>query len=321
MKVLPIVILLVSFQVNCQTPERVQSNQAKQNAWDLFFEEQYDESKIKFQECLSSDSSNLICNLGLYYIEMVQGDKDDFSFLSKAANGNKELIWKYINLSLSLETYLSQPKGHRVDFGEFRFAEFKAFHMDGRFDVYDKEGQLTQSGYYHDQQPLGKWEFYRPNGKLKKTIEYSENTNMVLFKYFKDDGILVKDEYREGTGKQEKLVKTIIYWQEIPGKYGEYLPVSDSGFCVYDVNKKIVLDSSTPDNIIEEKFDSEKGTVWFIWKNGKREPYEGCYVDGTKVTRFQGKSAGVYVWEDCKEVFVRPLNEQEEKAKMAIPEN
>ena len=316
MRILVIISLFICFQAKGQTGnEKAQSRLTEKQAWELFFDEQYADSEKKFQEALKLDSANFQCYLGLNFIKAARDDQMDFELISKATNGDDEKIWEYGMISAAIQVYYSQPKDERKDQVDFRIAEVKAYYTDGSFKVFYDDGTIRETGQFKNQLPIGKWEYFRENGKRLKIVEYPETGKIVLFKWFKSDGEIIKEEYKEIESNFESLVKTIIYWQELPRKYGEYLFVSKEGFCVYDREHLVTFDSTTPDNVIEETYDAEKGRVWYIWKNGKREVYRACEFDGVEVTIFRGDKTGKHVWKDCKMEFIRPLNESEKKAR------
>ena len=43
----------------------------------------------------------------------------------------------------------------------------------------------------------------------------------------------------------------------------------------------------------------------FIWKNGKKIPYEFCPYDGTTVTYLENGEKKSYRWEDCEKIPIK----------------
>jgi antitoxin component YwqK of YwqJK toxin-antitoxin module len=114
----------------------------------------------------------------------------------------------------------------------------------------------TSTSYYQDGTVWAKNEW--KDGKLHGTC-----------KTFMPNGELEKEELWSDSHLKERK----IYWQKA-GKQG-YLFVSKEGFYTMKDGKMVELDETTPDNVIEEVFKPGVGPTYpFIWKNGKREPWE-----------------------------------------------
>jgi hypothetical protein len=109
---------------------------------------------------------------------------------------------------------------------------------------------------------------------------------------------------KNGTLQFEK-----VYWQYLPN--GNYVFVSKRGFTTVKNSKTITFDSSTPDNIIEVVYDEKYNEITYIWKNGKREIYEGGKPDGVIETQYEGDKPGVYKWKDGKLIFIRKLSKKD----------
>lgn len=307
MKLLIIILLILTHQAVGQTiDKKTLSEKYEKEAWELFFDENYTESETKFRLSIEQDSSNLMNYLGLNYISAIHDEQYDFRLLELASNGDEEKEYGYGMMTAAMALYYEQPKQSRKDQFDFRISEVQAFHMDGKFEIYYGGGILRETGEYRNQNPVGKWEHYRITGEYIKAVEYPDTGNIVLFRWYTFDGLLAKEEYVEVEDDIEWPFRTIIYWQDIPRKYGEYLFVSKDGFCVYDRDNPVEFDSSTPDNIIEEKYDKEKGRIWYIWKSGQREIYRECEFDDVEGSMLKEGEWVKYVWKNCERLFIDP---------------
>jgi hypothetical protein len=116
--------------------------------------------------------------------------------------------------------------------------------------------------------------------------------------------------------KNGTLLFEKVYWQYLPN--GNYVFVSKEGFITVENSKTVTFDSSTPDNIIEVVYDEKYNEITYIWKNGKREIYEGGKPDGVTETHYEGDNPGVYKWKDGKLILIRKLSKKDLEEKERI---
>lgn len=104
-----------------------------------------------------------------------------------------------------------------------------------------------------------------------------------------------------------------IFWQDLEN--GDFLFVSKAGFVTVENGETVKLDEKTPDNITELTVDENYNVVTYIWKNGKRVPFEVPLPDGTRVTKYGGEQPGIYEWKKGKLKFIRKLDKKDEEEK------
>jgi len=128
-------------------------------------------------------------------------------------------------------------------------------------------------------------------------------------KLYTPSGDLAEIDVWNKSKSYQTLLYQKVFWQILPN--GKFEFVSKDGFVTVKDGEAVTLDSSTPDNIIEETIDAGYNAVTYIWKHGKRELYTGGLPDGTEEMVSSGKNAGVYVWKDGKKVFKRKINKKD----------
>ncbi len=306
------------------------SHKKEIKGWEYLFEEDYKNATKYFEKAIKIDTTNNYAYLGLAIIQGIKIDErdelmnlmimnnDDFiDLMLKAAGGEESSLRGYVFFIIPIIEYYKKSEHERSekDFFEPSLAEIKAIFIGGEFTE-NNEGIRTVKGQYKNKERIGKWKYYGYKGHLTKIVIYPDTGNYVTTQWYKKDGDIIKedvdDHYESGISSH---VKTIVYWQEIPGKTGEYLFVSKEGYCIYDINNYVRFDENTPDNIIETKFDKYYNRSWVIWKNGKPEPYKGCWYDGSEETIYLSdeQKPGVYKWDNCELVFFRELNQAEKE--------
>jgi antitoxin component YwqK of YwqJK toxin-antitoxin module len=134
---------------------------------------------------------------------------------------------------------------------------------------YYANGKVSNSYEKKDGMLHGKYCAYYENGKPWAEGNYDNGSlNGAFITYSINSEIAVKENYSFG-----RLVDRTVYWQPINAEGKEFIFVSKEGFITMKDGKVVILDSNTPDNIIESKFENGKQT-WYIWKKGKPELYE-----------------------------------------------
>lgn len=129
--------------------------------------------------------------------------------------------------------------------GQLEFSyQLKDGARNGPSVAYYQDGTLWCESNWKDGKLHGKSKTYMPNGELELEEVWSNR----------------------------QLMEKKIYWQKA-GKEG-YLFVSKDGFYTMKGGKMVELDETTPDNVIEEVYSSKNGPTYFIWKGGKREPWQ-----------------------------------------------
>jgi len=119
--------------------------------------------------------------------------------------------------------------------------------LNGPYKSFYETGVLWGKGNYINGQLNGQFITYTPEGKLA-----------------------MEEEYQDG-----KLTYQKVYWEEVPYTAKEFLFSSDKGFVTVKDGKYVTLDSKTPDNIIEQKFNFETSAMdLYIWKGGKKKLYK-----------------------------------------------
>jgi hypothetical protein len=72
----------------------------------------------------------------------------------------------------------------------------------GYFEVYNPENELISKGHYHENEPIGEWNYFYENGKPERTLFLDEN-GVVLKKFFDKNG---KCRVNEGNGWFEGVI-------------------------------------------------------------------------------------------------------------------
>ncbi|GAB3334313.1 hypothetical protein GCM10027429_15450 [Marivirga atlantica] len=268
MKSLLISILFI-FTFSCQSNSQSLSKENVKDGWKYFFAEEFEKSKIHFEELHQLDSNNIEINEGLFYSTSLSENELKLDLLNKILGDSEENFYKYGMTATVLLKYYSTHKAERKEPFDFSIKEFEAYHTDGYLKAKHAEGQ------FKNQKKVGLWKYNNLGGALYKTIDYSDSSN-IHFVTFYNQNRKIKEELtriKEENGNTSYYVlKRVIYYQELPDKIGEYLFVSNDGFCVLDRDNPVNLDESTPDNIIEEEVSLD-GIKYYIWKDGKRMLY------------------------------------------------
>ena len=278
--------------------------------WESYFEENKEDAKLQFKKSMELDSTNFMAKIGFFNSktedELTEKDFELTNNLPK--NGDyKDLMF---NLMMSNKVDKQLPDSIKVMRNKYdeNYIQFKARLTDSEFKVYNEDGEVRQTGAFKNRKPFGTWKKYGYQNKLHHSFTFSQETDTVFIKYYKPDGIVARKELTTGMPftNESKKFKEIVYWQETPGKNIDYLFVSENGFTIFDSKNRVVFDESTPDNIIQMKFNPETySQEAFIWKNGKTIPFEFCPYDGTTVTYMENGVKKTYRWEDCKKVPIK----------------
>jgi antitoxin component YwqK of YwqJK toxin-antitoxin module len=278
--------------------------------WESYFEGNKEDAKLHFKKSIELDSTNFMAKIGFFNSkaeeELTEKDFELTNNLPK--NGDyKDLMF---NLMMSSQVDKQLPDSIKVMRNKYdeNHIQFKARLTDSKFKVYNEDGEVRQTGAFKNRKPFGTWKKYGYQNKLHHSFTFSQETDTVFIKYYKPNGIVARKELTKGMPftNESKKFKEIVYWQETPGKNIDYLFVSENGFTIFDSENPVVFDESTPDNIIQMKFNPESySQEAYIWKNGKTILFEFCHYDGTTVTYLENGVKKSYRWEDCKKV---PIN-------------
>jgi len=311
MKYLIIIALIFIHNSYSQNLDSIQSRNTEIKGWELYFEGKKKEAKIEFKKAMRLDSTNILAKIGFVNSKSESElSESDYKLTHNLPDGLNEQF-KYSTVMYALIMTNLVDKGMSDSLIQMRdkydpeFIKFKAQLTDSKFAVYNDKGDVIKSGEFQNRKPTGIWKSYGYKNKLHHSFTFSKETDTVIIKYYKPDGDIVKKELTTGMPftNDSKKFKEIIYWQETPGKNMEYLFVSKDGFRVYDSENPVEFDKSTPDNIIQMVYNREAHSrTAFIWKNGRKEPYEYCPYDGTTVTYLENGDRKSFRWVDCKKI-------------------
>ncbi len=264
-----LISILLFFFLSCPSNSQSLSSENIKKGWKLFFDEDFEKSKIHFERLHQLDSNNIEINEGLFYSTSLFQNEYKFDILTKLLGNTEENFYKYGMIAAMLLEFYSTPKTERKKLIDFGIEEFKAYHTDGYLTTKQVEGQ------FRNQKKVGLWKYNNLGGELYKTIDYCDSSNIHLVTFFNKTK-KIKEELAKieenNSDASYYVLKRVVYYQELPDKIGEYLFVSNDGFCVFDKNNPFDLDENTPDNVIEEVV-SLNATKYYIWKDGKRMMY------------------------------------------------
>lgn len=141
---------------------------------------------------------------------------------------------------------------------------------DGKEFIYRSDGSPDLMYTYENGVLNGEYLNFYPNGDTMVRGEYQNGDLQGECYTFTPEGdTAVIERYKKGMLKYRR-----VFYQEMPDD-NTFKKVSDKGFVTVKKGFFIELDSTTPDNIIEEKIDPETGaSTLFIWKDGKSRKVE-----------------------------------------------
>ncbi len=264
-----LISIVLIFVFSCQSNFQSISADNIKKGWEYFFDEEFEKSKIYFEQLHQLDSNNIEINEGLFYSTSINDNEPKLDVLTNLLGDSEEEYYKYGMIATVLIKYYATPRTERKEPFDFSIEEFKAYHTDGYLKAKHAEGK------FKNQKKVGLWKYNNLGGALYKTIDYSSTSDTHLITIFNQNKKikeeLTKIEEKNGNTTYYTL-KKVIYYQELPDKIGEYLFVSNDGFCVLDKGNPVNLDENTPDNVMEEEVSLE-GIKYYIWKEGKRMLY------------------------------------------------
>jgi len=311
MKYLIIIAVFFVHNSNSQNLDSIQSLKTEIKGWELYFEGNKKEAKNKFEKALELDSTNVLAKIGFFNSKSESElSESDYELVDNLPEGpTKQFKYSDVMFALMMTNQIDEQMPDSLiqmrKKYDPEYIKFRAQLTDSKFVVYNDEGEVIKSGEFRNRKPSGIWKSYGYRNKLHHSFTFSKETDTVVIKYYKPDGDIAKKELTTGMPftNEGKKFKEIVYWQETPGKNIEYLFVSKDGFTVFDRENPVVFDKSTPDNIIQMSFNPDTHSQEaFIWKNGKKIPYEFCPYDGTTVTCLENGKKKSYRWEDCKKI-------------------
>lgn len=278
--------------------------------WESYFKGNKEDAKLQFKKAIELDSTNFMAKIGLFNSKTENELTENDYKLTKNLPNKGDFKNLMFNLMMSSQVDKQLPDSIKVMRNKYdeNYIQFKARLTDSEFKVYDEDGEVRQTGAFKNRKPIGTWKKYGYENKLHHSFTFSQENDTVIIKYYTPNGYVARKELTTGMPftNESKKFKEIVYWQETPGKDIDYLFVTKNGFTVFDKENPVVFDETTPDNIIQMKFNPETySQEAFIWKNGKTIPFEFCPYDGTKVTYLENGVKKSYRWEDCKKV---PIN-------------
>jgi len=312
MKYFYIIILLFPIQLlHSQNLDSIQSRAIEIKGWELYFDDDKPNAKKEFSKAIELDSTNILAKIGLFNSKSENEiTEDDFELIDKLPKEeNNYVSYSDIMLGLMMTNQIDKelPDSIKVmrNKHDEEYIKFKAALTDSEFKVYSEDGNVRKSGEFKDRKPFGIWKSFGYQNKLHHSFTFPKVGDTVIIKYYKPDGDIIREEWITGMPftNNSKKFKEIIYWQEKLGKEKGYLFVSKDGFKIYDRNNPVVFDDTTPDNVIRKTWNPEtKSIEAFIWKNGKKEPYEFCEDDGIVVSYMENGEKKSFRWENCKKV-------------------
>jgi hypothetical protein len=156
--------------------------------------------------------------------------------------------------------------------------------LNGEFKGFYENGDLWSKGNYVDGQLEGEF-----------------------LVYAKPDSLASIEIYKKGT-----LIRKTVFYQEYPDH--TYKRISEKGYVCVEDGSTVTPDSTTPDGFIFSELDTVSyETIDYMWQKGKKVEFLFPQSDGTVVKIYSGKRAGVYVWKNGERIFVRKLNEEDQK--------
>ncbi|MDO5968601.1 hypothetical protein Q4Q35_02165 [Flavivirga aquimarina] len=308
MKIRLIILLLILIQFSyCQNQDLEKSHLIEIEGWKSYFDGNRTEAKSKFTKAIELDSTNYLAKIGLFNTknesELNEADSGLIQRLPKKGNYNDIML----KLMMANQVDKELPDSIKVMRNKYdeSHIKFKASLTDSEFKVYNENGDIRHTGAFKNRKPFGTWKKFGYQNKLHHSFTFSEETDTVVIRYYKPDGVVARKELTTGMPftNESKKIKEIIYWQKTPGKNIDYLFVSKSGFTIFDSENSVVFDESTPDNIIQITHNPKTHDLdAFIWKNGNKEPFEYCPYDGTTVTYTENGEKKSFRWENCKKI-------------------
>lgn len=129
--------------------------------------------------------------------------------------------------------------------------------------TYYLNGNLMSSTEKKNGISEGKYFSYYENGNIWGAGTYINGTlNGAFVTYTPSGDTAIFSTYKNGQTITKK-----VFWQPVNDEETEFLYVSKNGFITCENGRYKILDSSTPDNIIELKLKGDQ-LVRYIWKNG-----------------------------------------------------
>lgn len=309
-----IIIILFFIQTSySQNLDSIQSRKTEIRGWESYFDGNKKEATDQFKKALQLDSSNVLAKIGLFNSKPeTELRQIDFELIDNLPDGPTEQFnYSDIMFALMMTNQVDKEMPDSIIKMRYKFDEqyikFKAQLTDSKFEVYNDEGDVIKSGEFQDRKRIGIWKKYGYENKLHHSFTFRKETDTVVIKYYKPNGDITREEWITGIpfSNSSNKIKEVVYWQETPGKNIDYLFVSKEGFKIYDKENPVVLDESTPDNIIQLKFNSKTNMQEAsIWKNGKKQPFEYCPYDETTVTYMENGEKKSYRWKDCKKIMI-----------------
>lgn len=311
--VLIIGILLFSVPSVAQVRDSILSRRFELKGWESYFEGDFDRARAQFARAREYDLGNILAAIGLM-TTTPEGElkPEEVNFLKEIGEDTNEYL-PYSTIALYLMVNNEIMKGasslpapdYRQKYDE-EYIQFRAALTDSEFTVFNENHSPRIQGAFKNRMPSGTWSYCDEDGRLIRTITYPEAGETVVVSYYKEDGEKTREEWIKGMPSSDGTkIKEVIYWQKNPGKHPEYLFVSHSGFTVYDSERMVRLDESTPDNVIEEVYNPENKSVEsFIWKGGQRYPYRYCAEDGEISSQYFNHVLMLFRWENCEKILI-----------------
>jgi len=248
------------------------SVQKERKGWEKFRNKEFQSAYNDFKTSTLLDSCNGYAYIGLVYSYAGYNGNIDINILKLATKLTKEPTYDLLmTATLIVSTY--SPIADSSFQTPISLNKIASYYMGDSFITYWPNGNIQEKGLYKNRRPSGLWISNRNDGTITKSTFFIDTVNIKKYTTYTVDGKKIREDWVEFVEYQESTIKVILYYQELPDKPGKYLFVSKEGFCIYNKEFPVILDSLTPDNYIEEA--PETGTVWYIWKNGEKIIYLG----------------------------------------------
>lgn len=315
MKLTTTIVLIFSITlINAQEIDVEKSHRIEIEGWESFFDGAKSLASEKFQKSLDLNPDNLLAKIGLFNATPEKElNVETFELINdfppeKNKSHSLSDISSWMLMNGLVEKQMSDSLISLRNKYDENYIWLKAALTDSRFEIKDDNGNIRQEGFFNDRKPSGIWKFYGyEENVVHRSYTYPVQGDTVIAKYFKPNGDIIRQEILIGSpfSRNTSKLKEIIFWQENPGRKPEYLFVSKTGFVKYENGKAVELNENTPDNIIGRKWDlDKKQLVAYIWKNGRKEPYELCEDDGMVISETIGNIRKTYRWNNCKKTLL-----------------
>ncbi|MEX0287956.1 MAG: hypothetical protein AB3N14_02510 [Flavobacteriaceae bacterium] len=282
--------------------------------WHHFFDRNKENAWEKFQQALEVNEHNVLAKIGLFNsIPVNELTEEDLQLIDDLPeDDNQDYSYRSLSLGLMMKSQIEKEMPDSllaaVDTYDERYIKLRAALTDSKFQIRSEDGSVRRDGQFFNRRPIGEWKFYDYEDRVMFSHTYPKKGDTVITTYYKPDGEVARKRWVKGNPLQgsSTSIKEVVYWQEDKGRSPKYLFVSKEGYYLYDKTKEGEEQLPVPDNIIGQSWNAEKKQLeGFIWKNGKKEPYELCEEDGVVTSQTAGNERKTYRWENCKKLLIK----------------